>query len=155
MAGGFFFCIRASFHDKFFGDDTASAKSHEVLPAPAPPQEIGYSHSERREVRVSPMGKGQHEELEAALSEHIEAIFERVPALCGFSIAERLVSESAEDQAREWELYVCAVAAYPQLSDGQAQDFIGEISGALADLLKQRPQAADLLPGRTFARKWH
>jgi hypothetical protein len=101
------------------------------------------------------MGKGQHEELEAALSERIEAIFERVPALCGFSIAERLVSESAEDQAREWELYVCAVAAYPQLSDGQAQDFIGEISGALADLLKQRPQAADLLPGRTFARKWH
>ena len=101
------------------------------------------------------MGKGQHAELEAALSERIDAIFERVPALCGFSIAERLVSEDTEDDAREWELYVCAVAAYPQLGEGQAQDFIGEISGALADLLSQRPQAADLLPGRTFARKWH
>jgi hypothetical protein len=101
------------------------------------------------------MGKAQHEELEAALSERIDAIFASVPALCGFSIAERLVSESTEDDAREWELYVCAVAAYPQLGEGQAQDFIGEISGALADLLRQRPQAADLLPGRTFARKWH
>jgi hypothetical protein len=101
------------------------------------------------------MGKAQHEELEAALSERIESIFQRAPALCGFSIAERLVSDGDSDEAREWELYVCAVAAYPQPSDGQAQDFIGEISGALADLLKQRPQAADLLPGRTFARKWH
>jgi len=101
------------------------------------------------------MGKAQHAELEAALSERIDAIFARVPALCGFSIAERLVSENTEQEAREWELYVCAVAAYPQLGEGQAQDFIGEISGALADLLSQRPQAADLLPGRTFARKWH
>ena len=102
------------------------------------------------------MGNAQYKELEAELSERIEAIFDRVPALCGFSIAERLVSENARDHdAREWELYVCAVAAYPQLGEGQAQDFIGEISGALADLLQQRPQAADLLPGRTFARKWH
>jgi hypothetical protein len=101
------------------------------------------------------MGKGQHAELEAVLNERIDSIFERVPALCGFSIAERLVAEDARENSREWELYVCAVAAYPQLGDGQQQDFIGEISGALADLLQQRPQAADLLPGRTFARKWH
>jgi hypothetical protein len=101
------------------------------------------------------MGKGQHSELEAALNARIDAIFERVPALCGFSIAERLISEDAKDDCREWELYVCAVAAYPQVGEGEAQDFIGEISGALADLLQQRPQAADLLPGRTFARKWH
>ena len=101
------------------------------------------------------MGKGQHSELEAALNERIDAIFERVPALCGFSIAERLVCEDVAENSREWELYVCAVAAYPQLGEVQQQDFIGEISGALADLLQQRPQAADLLPGRTFARKWH
>jgi hypothetical protein len=56
---------------------------------------------------------------------------------------------------REWELYVSAVAAYPELGPGQAQGFIGEISDVLADLLNQRPQAADLLPGRTFARAWH
>ena len=43
------------------------------------------------------MGKGQHSELEAALNERIDAIFERVPALCGFSIAERLVCEDVAE----------------------------------------------------------
>jgi hypothetical protein len=44
---------------------------------------------------------------------------------------------------------------YPELSPAQTNGFIGEISGALEDLLKQEPNAADLLPGRTFARVWH
>jgi len=101
------------------------------------------------------MGKGQRENLEAALCARVEAIFASAPVLCGFSIAERLVSESAREDAREWELYVSAIATYPELSPVQAAGFIGEISGALEDLLKQQPQAADLLPGRTFARAWH
>ena len=99
------------------------------------------------------MGKGQRAELEAALSARIEAIFDRAPGLCGFSIDERLVSGS-EEGPREWELYVSAVETLPELGD-RAKRFIGEISGALEDLLTQEPQAADLLPGRTFARVWH
>ena len=102
------------------------------------------------------MGKGQRAELEAALSARIEWIFDRSPGLCGFSIAERLVSESAKEGTREWELYVSAVeTTYPELSPEQASGFIGEISGALEDLLKEEPKTADLLPGRTFARVWH
>jgi hypothetical protein len=101
------------------------------------------------------MGTAQREDLETALSARIEAIFDRTPGLCGFSIAERLVSECEKEGAREWELYVCAVAAYPELGPHQAEGFIGEISGALAELLQCEPQAADLLPGRTFARAWH
>jgi predicted ABC-type sugar transport system permease subunit len=95
------------------------------------------------------------EDLEAALRAEVETIFERCAGLCGFSVAERLVSEDANQGVREWELYVSAVAAYPELGATQAEGFIGEISGVLADLLDQRPQAADLLPGRTFARIWH
>jgi hypothetical protein len=94
-------------------------------------------------------------DLEAALREGVEAIFERCDALSGFSIAERLVSEDRNQGVREWELYVSAVAAYPELGASQAEGFIGTISGVLADLLKERPQAADLLAGRTFARVWH
>jgi hypothetical protein len=101
------------------------------------------------------MGKGQRAELEAALSARIEAIFDRSPGLCGFSIDERLVSGSAKEGSREWELYVSAVETLPELGDARANRFIGEISGALEDLLNQEPQAADLLPGRTFARVWH
>jgi hypothetical protein len=100
------------------------------------------------------MGKGQRVELEAALSARIEAIFDRSPGLCGFSIDERLVSDNAKEGGREWELYVSAVETLPELGD-RAKRFIGEISGALEDLLQQEPQAADLLPGRTFARVWH
>ena len=100
------------------------------------------------------MGKGQRAELEAALSARIEVIFDRSPGLCGFSIDERLVSGSAKEGPREWELYVSAVETLPELGEG-AKRFIGEISGALEDLLKQEPRAADLLPGRTFARVWH
>jgi|SRR6185295_13569774 len=99
------------------------------------------------------MGKGQRAELEAALSARIEVIFDRSPGLCGFSIDERLVSGSATE-GREWELYVSAVEILPELGD-RTHRFIGEISGALEDLLTQEPEAADLLPGRTFARVWH
>jgi len=101
------------------------------------------------------MGKAERQDLEAALSARIEAIFDRCSELYGFSVDERLVSENRKEGVREWELYVSAVAAYPELGPDQAQGFIGEISEVLADLLNQRPQAADLLPGRTFARAWH
>jgi hypothetical protein len=95
------------------------------------------------------------EDLEASLRAGVETIFERCAALSGFSIDERLVSEDRNRGVRECELYVSAVAAYPELGSAQAEGFIGEISGVLAELLDQRPQAADLLAGRTFARAWH
>ena len=83
------------------------------------------------------MGKGQRAELEAALSARIEVIFDRSPGLCGFSIDERLVSGSAKEGPREWELYVSAVETLPELGDG-AKRFIGEISGALGLYLAKR-----------------
>jgi hypothetical protein len=101
------------------------------------------------------MANAQREDLEAALSARIETIFDRCSELCGFSVDERPVSKNGKEGVREWELYVSAVAAYPELGTSQTDGFIGEISEVLADLLNQRPQAADLLPGRTFARVWH
>src|ERR1044071_7685675 len=102
------------------------------------------------------MGKGQRAELEAALSARIELIFDRSPGLCGFSIAERLVSDSAKEGPREWELYVSGgETAYPAPSREQTNGFIGETSVALEALLRREPRAPALLPGRTFARVWH
>jgi hypothetical protein len=99
--------------------------------------------------------KPQAKELEAALEAHIATIFERVSELHAFSVAERLVYENLDDGVREWELYVSAIAAYPELAAAESQAVAGEISGALAELCNECPQAADLLPGRTFARAWH
>jgi hypothetical protein len=105
---------------------------------------------------VQRLGDVERQELEAALMARVDAIFERCASLCGFSIAERLVPPPEGAQSvREWELYVAAVSAYPEPGEEASAAFIGEISGALEDLLNHRPQAADLLPGRTFARVWH
>jgi hypothetical protein len=96
------------------------------------------------------------QDLERDLEARVGTVFERCPELSGFSVAERPVPpEDGNAGGREWELYVSHVAAYPELGPTQSERFVNEISGALADLLNQRPQAADLLPGRTFARVWH
>lgn len=98
----------------------------------------------------------EHQRLEADLDARLDTVFDRCPELCGFSVAERLVPGKGEDAGlREWELYVYDIAAYPVLGAGQSEQFFGEISGALAELLNERPEAAQLLPGRTFARAWH
>lgn len=98
----------------------------------------------------------ERQDLKADLEARVETVFERCPALCGFSIAERLVpSQDGDAHVREWELYVSNIDAYPELGSGQAEMLCGEISSAFADLLDQRPEAAALLPGRTFARAWH
>lgn len=95
------------------------------------------------------------DELEAALEAQVAGIFERLSELYAFSVAERLVLEDREEGVREWELYVSAIAAYPELGSDQSALFVGEISNALAELCNERPQAADILCGRTFARSWH
>jgi hypothetical protein len=99
--------------------------------------------------------KQPNEELEAALAAQVATIFDRCDGLYGFSVAQRLVAENPNQGVREWELYISAIEAYPELGSDQAELFVGEISEALADLCNEQPQAAELLPGRTFARSWH
>jgi hypothetical protein len=94
-------------------------------------------------------------ELEAALEAQVATIFERCAELHAFSVAERLVYENPSEGVREWELYVSALAAYPELAAGQSEAVAADISGVLAELCNECPLAADLLPGRTFARTWH
>src|ERR1043165_9716713 len=102
------------------------------------------------------MGKGQRAEREAALSARIELIFDRSPGLCGFSIAERLVSDSAKEGPREWGLYGSGVEkAYHDRTPEQTNGFIGEISVPREALLQREPKAPHLLPARTFPRVWH
>jgi hypothetical protein len=99
--------------------------------------------------------KPQATELEAALEAQVATIFECCTELHAFSIGERLVYENAEEGVCEWELYVAAIAAYPELASSESELVAGRISGVLAELCNECPQAADLLPGRTFARAWH
>lgn len=96
------------------------------------------------------------QDLEADLGERVEALFGRCPELCGFMVEERVVAAAdAEPGVRELELYIAGIDVYPALGFAQSETLVAQISAALADLLEDSPEAADLLAGRTFARTVH
>jgi hypothetical protein len=71
----------------------------------------------------------------------VEGLFRRFPALCGFSVRDDLSFSN--------------VSCHPALHGVQASELIDEISEALHELLEERPEAADVLRGRTLARVFH
>lgn len=78
---------------------------------------------------------------EAILEEHMHALFRRVPMLSGFSLRHDL------------ELADVAFQTWPGYSAGP--DLYEELVQTLAELAEERPEAVDLLRGRTFARAFH
>ena len=99
---------------------------------------------------------GAAQELEADLGARVEALFGRCPELCGFLVEERVVDgSSAEAGVRELELYIAGIDVFPALGSAQSETLVAQISAALADLLEESPEAADLLAGRTFVRTVH
>ena len=71
----------------------------------------------------------------------MSTLFQRYPALCGFSVKEDLSFSN--------------VACHPALVGDEAQILCEEISAALVELIEERPEAAELLRGRTLARIFH
>jgi len=94
--------------------------------------------------------------LEADLGARLAGIFSRCPELCGFLVEEREVTpRDAEGDGVELELFVAGVDVYPALGSEHSKRLVAQISAALGELLKDDPQIADLLAGRTFARTLH
>ena len=79
--------------------------------------------------------------MDSTLPEQIESLFDRFPALCGFSVQDDL---SFSD-----------VACHPALAGDEAVALIEEISETLRELVEEHPEAADVLRGRTLARSFH
>jgi hypothetical protein len=71
----------------------------------------------------------------------MQTLFQRNPALCGFSVQE--------------DLSFTHVACHPALDGEEARELLDDISGALRELLEEEPEAAELLRGRTLARSLH
>ena len=80
----------------------------------------------------------QRQRFEADLAERVTALFERCPALCGFSVQQGDVID---------------LTCYP--TPAQAEAVLGEVSQMLFELADDEPEAAELLRGRTFARILH
>jgi hypothetical protein len=75
------------------------------------------------------------------VTELVSTLFQRYPALCGFSVKEDLSFSN--------------VACHPALAGDEAEILCEEISAALHELVEERPEAAELLRGRTLARAFH
>lgn len=94
--------------------------------------------------------------LESDLAARLEALFQRCPALHGFSVQpvasvnrERVVVDLQDD------LCLADVVWHQALNGEQAVTLVREISQELYDLVDERPEAAALLRGRTFASVLH
>lgn len=86
----------------------------------------------------------------------IESLFQRFPALAGFSV--RGLDEIPDNCSRsgeDGELFVSDIGIASNLSTEQYGEIFHEIAATLADLLAEQPEATELLRGRTFARTLH
>jgi hypothetical protein len=94
--------------------------------------------------------------LESDLAARLEELFQRCPALHGFTVQpaagvsrERVVAGLQDD------LYLADVIWHVPLDGEQAASLVGEISQTLIELVDERPEAMSLLRGRTFASVLH
>lgn len=89
------------------------------------------SQSREQEIR--------RERVEAVIEGRIGALFRRIPILCGFALQADL--QPTEVAVDTWPGYVAG------------EDLYEDIVATLVDLVEERPDAAEMLRGRTFARQ--
>jgi hypothetical protein len=101
--------------------------------------------------------KGSYAEaMKKPVPASIESLFQRYPALAGFSV--RGLQDVPDNCARsgdESELFVSDIGVLPSLTTDEYGEIFQEIASTLADLLAEHPEATDLICGRTFARTLH
>ena len=94
--------------------------------------------------------------IEEDLAARLDVIFDRCPALCGFTVQDgAALPEELRDLALERELVVTDIGVYPFLNADQCEQIYNEIAVALLDFMFERPTAKDVLRGRTFVRTLH
>jgi len=86
----------------------------------------------------------------------VTALFDRFPALCGFSVQdERTLTRDRQVCRLEGELSLADVGVYPPAGAAQCAWLLREIAVALLGLMDEHPETRELLRGRTFARTLH
>ena len=89
-------------------------------------------------------------------STRIEALFDRCPALCGFSVRDPAdIPDSCTRSDAGGDLFVTDIGISPRLGAEQYGEIFNEIFATLSELLAKAPEAGELLRGRTFARTLH
>jgi hypothetical protein len=94
--------------------------------------------------------------IEEDLAGRIGTIFERCPALYGFTVQDcSALPEEFRTLALERELIVTDIGVYPYVNAEQCESIYNEIAVALLDFMFERPSAKEVLRGRTFVRTLH
>ena len=99
------------------------------------------AHSGAMKPSQSPLQEKRLQRAEALVEQHVLALFRRMPMLCGFSLRDDL------------EITDISVYTWPGYTAGQ--DLYRDLMAALAELAEERPEAIQLIRGRTFARAFH
>ena len=93
--------------------------------------------------------------LEQDLAVRVDAIFDRCPALQGFSIQDAAALPKHLRAAALEGLVVTDIGIYPELEPAVTERVYDEIAVALLDFICARPDARTVLHGRTFVRYLH
>ncbi len=94
--------------------------------------------------------------VEAELSARIGAVFGRFPDLSGFSLQDRTSLPDYFDPSKlRDELFVTELGFSMPVSEVEYDEAYNLIADAVADIVSERPEALELLRGRTFARTLH
>jgi len=94
--------------------------------------------------------------LDEDLAARLDELWGRYPALAGFSVRGRdALPESLRANVLENALVVAEVGVDPLCGSEYSERLSDEIAVVLLDFVKDRPEAAELLRDRTFARFVH
>jgi hypothetical protein len=93
--------------------------------------------------------------IEDDLVNRVGAIFERCPALQGFSIQDAAGLPKHLQAAALEGLVVTDIGIYPELEPALTERVYDEIAVGLLDFICSRPDARSVLTGRTFVRHLH
>jgi hypothetical protein len=94
--------------------------------------------------------------VEENIATEIKTLFERFPDLAGFSIVDRSgLPDDIDPTGREQQLFVGDIGFCPPVSEREHGKACNQICDVLSDIVSERPEAFDILRGRTFSRTLH
>jgi len=86
----------------------------------------------------------------------IETLFERYPALAGFSVRGlHDVPDNCSRTGDDGELFVSDIGILPSLTHDEYGEIFEQIAATLSELLAEHPNATEILCGRTVAPTLH
>jgi hypothetical protein len=94
--------------------------------------------------------------VEEGIATEIKTLFDHFPDLAGFSVVDRSgLPDDIDPSGREHQLFIGDIGFCPPVSDREHGNACNQICDVLSDIVSERPEAFEMLRGRTFSRVLH